>query len=381
MILKFKIRYNTINTIKTIKIINTINIINMSYINITSYKNDDYKINKGLAIFDLDYTLIKPKSKNIIATEYDDWMFLHENVPKILKKISNHYHIIVVTNQKLLSKTDKLKDDWIKKVTNIIKELNIKMEVYAAIKTDLYRKPSIGFFNIIKKKFVYDNNKCFFCGDAAGRPDDFTDVDLKFALNTGLRFKLPEEIFKMNNQQMIQMKSVKYPTLPQKYIGTFEFNGKQKDMLIMIGFPASGKSSVSKRIKRKNIDCNYSIINRDTEKTIEKCEKKCEEEIKNGKSVIIDNTNPSKESRKRFITIAKKYNYKIRAVYMQTTKELSMHNNLYRHYKYNCTPIPEIAYNIFNSKFEKPVIGEGFTEIVEVEPMKPSDLDYLMFYS
>ena len=280
----------------------------------------------------------------------------------------------------LTSKTDKLKDDWIKKVTNIIKELNIKMEVYAAIKTDLYRKPSIGFFNIIKQKFVYDNNKCFFCGDAAGRPDDFTDVDLKFALNTGLRFKLPEEIFKMNNQQMTQTKSIKYPTLPQKYIGTFKFIGRQKDMLIMIGFPASGKSSVSKRIKRKNIDCDYSIINRDTEKTIEKCEKKCEEEIKNGKSVIIDNTNPSKESRKRFITIAKKYNYKIRAVYMQTTKALSMHNNLYRHYKYNCELIPEIAYNIYNSKFELPVTGEGFTEIIEVEPMKPSDLDYLMFY-
>ena len=353
----------------------------MSYIIVTSYKDTYYKIKKGLAIFDLDYTLIKPKSKKIIATDYDDWMFLNESVISVLKNISKEYHIIVVTNQKLLSKTDKLKEDWIKKVTNIIKKINIKMEVYAAIKTDLYRKPSIGFFNIIKQKFTYDINNSFFCGDAAGRLDDFSDVDLKFALNTGLRFKLPEEIFKVKNQQLIQTKSVKYPTLPQKYIGTFNFIGRQKEILIMIGFPASGKSSVSKHIKRKNIDCDYSIINRDEEKTMQKCEKKCEEEIIKGKSVIIDNTNPSKESRKRFIAIAKKYNYKIRAVYMQTSTELSMHNNLYRHYKYNCEVIPEIAYNIFKSKFEKPMIDEGFTEIVEIEPLKPSDLDYLMFYS
>ncbi len=74
----------------------------MSYINISSYKTTDYPIKKKLAIFDLDYTLIKPKSNKIIAMK------------TILKN------------------------------NDIIKELDIKIEVYSAIYTDFYRKPGVG---------------------------------------------------------------------------------------------------------------------------------------------------------------------------------------------------------------------------------------------
>lgn len=41
----------------------------------------------------------------------------------------------------------------------------------------------------------------FYCGDAAGRKatagrkKDFTDSDLKFALNVGIEFKTPENLF------------------------------------------------------------------------------------------------------------------------------------------------------------------------------------------
>lgn len=40
-----------------------------------------------------------------------------------------------------------------------------------------------------------DMKKSFYCGDAAGRKDakhkDFSDSDLKFALNVGIEFKTP----------------------------------------------------------------------------------------------------------------------------------------------------------------------------------------------
>jgi len=42
--------------------------------------------------------------------------------------------------------------------------------------------------------------------------------------------------------------------------------------------------------------------------------------MKQGKSVIIDNTNPKKDDRKYFLDLAKKYNYKTRCFYFLTPK-------------------------------------------------------------
>jgi bifunctional polynucleotide phosphatase/kinase len=351
----------------------------MSYptlINLSNLSNEDYKINKPLAIFDLDHTLIKPKSNKKIVTDKDDWTFLNDNLPEIIKKLNKTYHIIIVTNQKILSKSNSNKSNWIEKINNIIKILSIKIEIFASLKDDFYRKPCIGIFNIIKQKYTFNIHSSFFCGDAAGRKNDFSDCDLKFAMNCGLHFILPEKIFKIElYDKNINFSYVKLPT---KYIKTLYFKSKEKEMLIFVGFPASGKSSISRQIQRKNP--SYKIINRDTLKTIKKCEKVTEEEIKKGYSIIIDNTNPHIESRNIFIKIAKKYNYSIRCIEIDCSKELALHNNSYRNYKYNINKIPEIAYNVFIKRYQKPTLDEGFDEIIKLEPYKPKDLDYLLFY-
>ena len=63
----------------------------------------------------------------------------------------------------------------------------------------------------------------------------------------------------------------------------------EKEMVIFVGSPASGKSTFW-----KNYMPQYLRVNRDTLKTKEKCYKLAEEAILKGSSVVIDNTNPKK---------------------------------------------------------------------------------------
>jgi bifunctional polynucleotide phosphatase/kinase len=75
----------------------------------------------------------------------------------------------------------------------------------AALKSDQFRKPAIGSWEHIRNKLfkgcTIDMANSFYCGDAAGRPKtatrskDFSDSDIKFALNVGLKFHTPEELF------------------------------------------------------------------------------------------------------------------------------------------------------------------------------------------
>ena len=75
-------------------------------------------------------------------------------------------------------------------------KVGIPMLFLAATASDEYRKPALGMWNHLFPKnspHTYEK-KSFYCGDAAGRPasagksKDFSDSDLKFALNIGIPF-------------------------------------------------------------------------------------------------------------------------------------------------------------------------------------------------
>lgn len=81
----------------------------------------------------------------------------------------------------------------------------------------------------------------------------------------------------------------------------------EKEMVLMVGAPGSGKSTFCVNHLPK-----YVRVNRDTLKTKEKCYKVADEALGQGKSVVIDNTNPKKEDRRYFIDLAKKHGVKVR---------------------------------------------------------------------
>ena len=334
--------------------------------------NKVFNSNKA-AIFDLDHTIIKPKNGKRFSITDLDWEFNSDNVIQKLKYLDeNNYDIIILSNQKGL-KTENSRKLWVKKINKIGKKINISIFALASLKDDKFRKPRTGLWN----KFLshYDKNESFYCGDAGGLPKrkinkewikkDFSDSDLKFALNVGLPFHHRDEYFYNSKNIKLTPSYIDFNSIKRgKYD---DFIIKKNTMIINVGYAGSGKSYFSKNhIKQK-----YVYINRDTSGNLKKCIKDCEKAIMNKQSIVVDNTNPSKDNRKIFIDIAKKSNYDIICLNFTTSRDISMHNNIYRSFcddnNSNRQIVPKIAYNIYKSKYEAPTKNEGFTEIRNID--------------
>ena len=153
-----------------------------------------------IAAFDIDHTIITTKSGKVHPVDKDDWKEMYENTFEKLKLYYKYgYSICCFTNQ-----SGKKRDIPIEKFKNLIdlmqKDYGVPLNVCVATSNDKYRKPHTGMWNFIQDycSFQLDFANSFYCGDAAGRtkPEwpkkDFSDSDLLFAYNVGIRFLLPE---------------------------------------------------------------------------------------------------------------------------------------------------------------------------------------------
>jgi len=349
-----------------------------------------------IASFDLDNTLIKTKSGNVFPKDYNDWTWLYDNVPTTLQKlVQDDYSIVIFTNQKGISKGKETIENFSIKIKNIIKELfkfNVILDVLIATEDDWYRKPMTGMWEFYLEHHKIDElDNSFYCGDAAGRIytnkklNDHSDSDIHFANNINLKFKLPEDVFQQTNpnkytynKKYEKLKLINYIT--EKLDNIQE---QEKEMVILVGQPAIGKSTFTKLYYP-----NYVRINKDTEKTDSKCLTKTKLALIKNKSVIIDNTNPSKKTREKYLELAKEYNYQVKIYILNSDKELLDHLNYYRTQssRGKIKIIPEIAYKMFNSKYEEPTNSElaNYTnnyEIIKYQPKMFEDkLNYEFYF-
>jgi bifunctional polynucleotide phosphatase/kinase len=355
-----------------------------SYISMVT---DNFIANNKLACFDIDGTIIKPKSGRVFPRDNSDWKLLYYNTKSKLQKKSEKYSIIFFSNQKGLKKKDNV-NGWIHKIKNIIRDLDIQVHVYASLEDDMYRKPSIGLWDLFIKEYNIKNiyHKSFYCSDAAGRvkvgnyKKDFSDSDRKFALNIKLKFYTPEQYFlkKFPRKYKLEGLSTKdlLKTMENKAFSINEIKSNRQTIIIMVGYPGSGKSVISNKIKN---ELDYKIISQDECKTSKKCISLYKKLVKTNQSIIIDNTNPTVENRKQYLD---NNLYKI-CLNMITSMEISMHNNKYRNYISNNKKkrVPKMVYYMYRKKYVKPTIKEGFDKIINVNiSLENVDNKYFMYY-
>lgn len=153
---------------------------------------------------------------------------------------------------------------------------------------------------------------------------------------------------------------------------------------MVCGYPASGKSSLTKELVNKGA----ISLNRDTEGgTIAGLLPKMESLLKENKDVVLDNLFATAETRKPFIDLAKKYNYDISCLLMGTSIEDAQFNAVQRAIKLlGKFPTPEEIKaakhtNIFpplvlfkyKKDFQKPDVSEGFSKVETIKFSRQDD--------
>ena len=129
---------------------------------------------------------------------------------------------------------------------------------------------------------------------------------------------------------------------------------QQIEYVIMIGVTLSGKTTYRKtNFTHKVVALSYFNNNRKKEfEYIEKC-------LEEGQSVVIDDTNLTVTLRKQHIDLAKKFNAKIRGIFMNTSTSILIQRQKRRR---DSIPLSVIYKQI--REFETPTLDEGFVQLI-----------------
>ena len=163
-----------------------------------------------------------------------------------------------------------------------------------------------------------------------------------------------------------------------RYYNYITESEKQKEIILLIGLPASGKSTYISKMKGK-----YTIVSNDLyvesiakkmkltyteafdkinrEDVLGNTRKEFDKAISKGQSVIVDNTNMNVKERSYFMKSTSENYKKIAIIFKISDSELK--KRLEKRGKETGKEIPDEVIEKMKSKYEPPTAKEGFDEI------------------
>lgn len=141
-------------------------------------------------------------------------------------------------------------------------------------------------------------------------------------------------------------------------MNTIPFNITYKTAIIFVGIQAAGKTSFYQQMLANK---GFVHINLDTLHTRNKERLLMEQCAAQGKSVVIDNTNPTIADRERYITFFKEHGYRIIGLYFQSRLQECLQRNEERE-----RVVKRLAILGTYSKLQMPNLSEGFDELYYV---------------
>ena len=398
-----------------------------------SLPEEKYQFNSEKILgMDLDWTIIKPIKGKIHPLDDKDWEFFSSKLSKIQDKINKGYKFVIFTNQAgLLSgkinqlNLDQFKSRWVDICHKLKTQYSItSVYLIASLYDDFNRKPCTGMWEFLETRLngsvKVQRDKSLYIGDMAGRcatpnrlkddissfsgrKGDHSSSDLLFALNLGVEFAVPEVFYDDSKEIGNRTKKLQERVFAdkeifngKKYLEEFDNNisrsnekiteeiktlllDKQKQFLIFfIGSPASGKSTYYESYLAK---VGLIYLSNDTfNGTPAKFNKEIDRNLKEGKNVIVDNTNASNKTREKLIQIAKKNtavdgsNIQVICIYITTPKNIVMHLNALR------TKITnrDVLNKVINEGHSVPVVAiHSYWKHLEEPDREKESIDYV----
>jgi len=136
------------------------------------------------------------------------------------------------------------------------------------------------------------------------------------------------------------------------------------ELVIFIGLPAAGKSTYY----RQHFAATHVHVSKDLMPKTKRSDAVMMTEIETalaaGKSVVVDNTNPSIEVRAPLIALGRRYRARIIALYFEVEAKTALARNRARE---GVARVPDVAIFATRKKLVPPAIEEGFDEVIVVK--------------
>jgi len=348
----------------------------------------EYKFSRMLpkiACFDMDGTLIRTASGKKFPINENDWTWLSASVPSKIRELSdNDYSIIIMTNQ------SKFNDGLRTKINNICKDIDVPILVLVSTDYTKYRKPMPGFMDYLNSAYagVIDKQSSFYVGDAMDDNIDHSNCDLYFAINTGLKFHFAHHFFVTGDKKQTIRKvpsPIKpiFPPVPgNQNIDEYAVY----NVIIMVGPPAIGKSSLSLELEKKY---GFITLSQDNFSTKPRFLKEVAAKSIANSKIIIDNTNRNKQTRLDIINhITENWTKNktsqpcriavVEIIPTNLQRQIAEYLNYHRCYT-SGKWIPSIVYNKYYKEYEDPR-NDNINLVEAVKTYYPNYQDLPFYY-
>lgn len=293
-----------------------------------------------------------------VIVKKDTWIFKYDNIEKRLKTLyDKKFKIVIFINQTRLKGLSIAV--YKKKLEKFLSKFSVPVQVFISLGETKYKQPVPCMWHVMAETFnenlIIEPDRCCYIGSSSNL------TDILFAANIEIKFFSSEQYFKLRVPVSLpQMPDFNPKQQINNPIFTFNVSAVQ-EIVVMVGRPCSGKTSFYNNYLR-NYHYHYIIG------SIQHTTAKLTKFLKTyRKSVIIDDRNPSKRIRQKYIEIAKKFNVPCRCFVMDTTREQARHINRLR--EITCSKKLQNLDNLldaFEAVYEYPKLSEGFSKIVHV---------------